>query len=51
VHYDRSVSIRESIDDVQFTLILAGFLVILVILMFLRNLSATIIPAWRCPSR
>ena len=49
VHYDRSVSIRESIRDVQFTLILAGFLVILVILMFLRNLSATIIPALALP--
>jgi len=49
VHYDRSISIRESIRDVQFTLILAGFLVILVILMFLRNLSATIIPALALP--
>ena len=49
VHYDRSVSIREAISDVQFTLILAGFLVILVILMFLRNLSATIIPALALP--
>jgi len=49
VHYDRSVSIREAINDVQFTLILAGFLVILVILMFLRNLSATIIPALALP--
>jgi HAE1 family hydrophobic/amphiphilic exporter-1 len=48
-HYDRSVSIRESINDVQFTLVLAGFLVILVILMFLRNLSATIIPALALP--
>jgi hypothetical protein len=34
---------------VQFTLILAGFLVILVILLFLRNLSATIIPALALP--
>jgi HAE1 family hydrophobic/amphiphilic exporter-1 len=49
IHYDRSVSIRESIADVQFTLILAGFLVILVILMFLRNLSATVIPALALP--
>ncbi len=49
VHYDRSVSIREAINDVQFTLVLAGFLVILVILMFLRNLSATIIPALALP--
>ncbi|HEX8980512.1 MAG TPA: efflux RND transporter permease subunit [Parasulfuritortus sp.] len=49
VLYDRSVSISESIDEVQFTLILAGCLVILVILMFLRNLSATAIPALALP--
>ncbi|MCF8178026.1 MAG: efflux RND transporter permease subunit [Sulfuritalea sp.] len=49
VHYDRSISIRDAIHDVQFTLILAGFLVILVILMFLRNLSATLIPAVALP--
>ncbi len=49
VHYDRSVSIRHAIADVQFTLILAGFLVILVILLFLRNLSATIIPSLALP--
>jgi HAE1 family hydrophobic/amphiphilic exporter-1 len=49
VHYDRSVSIHEAINDVQFTLILAGLLVILVILMFLRNLSATLIPAVALP--
>jgi len=49
VHYDRSVSIRHAIADVQFTLILAGFLVILVILLFLRNLSATVIPSLALP--
>ncbi len=49
VLYDRSITIRESIDDVQFTLILAGFLVILVILLFLRNLSATLIPSLALP--
>jgi HAE1 family hydrophobic/amphiphilic exporter-1 len=49
VLFDRSVSIREAIDDVQFTLILAGFLVMLVILLFLRNLSATLIPALALP--
>ena len=49
IHYDRSVSIRDAIDDVQFTLVLAGFLVILVILLFLRNLSATIIPSLALP--
>ena len=47
--YDRSISISEAIDDVQFTLILAGFLVILVILLFLRNFSATAIPALALP--
>ncbi len=47
--YDRSISIRHAIDDVQFTLLLAGFLVILVILLFLRNLSATVIPALALP--
>ncbi|MGB4911772.1 MAG: efflux RND transporter permease subunit [Candidatus Dechloromonas phosphoritropha] len=49
VLFDRSLSIREAINDVQFTLILAGFLVILVILLFLRNLSATLIPALALP--
>jgi len=47
--YDRSISIREAINDVQFTLILAGALVILVILLFLRNLSATVIPGLALP--
>ncbi|MDR3220914.1 MAG: efflux RND transporter permease subunit, partial [Candidatus Accumulibacter sp.] len=47
--YDRSATIAESIEDVQFTLLLSGFLVILVILVFLRNLSATVIPALALP--
>jgi hydrophobic/amphiphilic exporter-1 (mainly G- bacteria), HAE1 family len=47
--YDRSISIREAIDDVQFTLLLAGALVILVILLFLRNFSATVIPGLALP--
>jgi len=49
VFYDRSLSIHDSVSDVQFTLVLAGFLVILVILLFLRNLSATLIPALALP--
>ncbi len=49
VLYDRSESIRESIGDVQFTLMLAGALVILVILLFLRTLSATLIPSLALP--
>jgi hydrophobic/amphiphilic exporter-1 (mainly G- bacteria), HAE1 family len=49
VLYDRSASIQESIEDVQFTLLLAGGLVLLVILLFLRNLSATVIPSLALP--
>ncbi len=45
VLYDRSQSIRESVDDVKFTLVLTISLVILVIFLFLRNLRATIIPS------
>ncbi|MBX9629751.1 MAG: efflux RND transporter permease subunit [Burkholderiales bacterium] len=47
--YDRSVSIRESVRDVQFTLVLALALVVLVIFLFLRNLSATFIPNMALP--
>jgi HAE1 family hydrophobic/amphiphilic exporter-1 len=49
VMYDRSQSIRESVHDVQFTLILTVFLVIGVIFLFLRNLAATIIPSLALP--
>ena len=49
VLYDRSISIRESIHDVQFTLLLSCFLVVLVIWLFLRNLTATVIPAITLP--
>jgi HAE1 family hydrophobic/amphiphilic exporter-1 len=47
--YDRSVSIRSSVNDVKFTLFLALVLVILVIFLFLRNLSATAIPSMALP--
>src|SRR5437763_14213329 len=47
--FDRSQSIRESISDVKFTLALTVFLVVLVIFIFLRNLSATIIPSLAVP--
>lgn len=50
VLYDRSESIRHSIEDVQFTLYLSIGLVILVIFLFLRNLSATIIPSLALPA-
>src|SRR5262249_6437659 len=42
---DRSQNIRESVDDVQFTLMLPFGLVVLVIFLFLRNVWATIIPS------
>ncbi len=47
--YDRSVSIRASLNDVKFTLNLTLCLVVLVIFLFLRNLSATIIPSLALP--
>jgi len=47
--YDRTESIRASIHDVQFTLVLAAILVVLVIFLFLRNLSATLIPSLALP--
>jgi len=49
VLYDRSQSIRESVRDVQFTLLLAVALVVFVIFLFLRNLRATIIPSLALP--
>jgi HAE1 family hydrophobic/amphiphilic exporter-1 len=47
--YDRSQTIRASINDVQTTLLLAGLLVILVIFVFLRQISATLIPSLALP--
>jgi HAE1 family hydrophobic/amphiphilic exporter-1 len=47
--YDRSRSIRQSVDDVQFTLLLTVALVVMVIFIFLRNLSATVIPSLALP--
>jgi HAE1 family hydrophobic/amphiphilic exporter-1 len=49
VLFDRSESIRNSINDVQFTLCLTVALVVMVIFLFLRNLSATIIPSLALP--
>ncbi len=46
---DRSISIRNSLDDVQFTLELALCLVILAIFLFLRNVYATFIPSLALP--
>src|SRR3546814_8366238 len=41
--------IRASIHDVQFTLVLAAALVVMVIFLFLRNISATVIPSLALP--
>jgi len=49
IMFDRSESIRDSVHDVQFTLILTVCLVVLVIFLFLRNLSATVIPSLALP--
>jgi HAE1 family hydrophobic/amphiphilic exporter-1 len=49
VLYDRSVPIRDSVNDVKLTLLLALVLVVLVIFLFLRNLSATVIPSLALP--
>ncbi len=47
--YDRSESIRDSVRDVQFTLLFTVFLVVMVIFVFLRRLSATVIPSVALP--
>jgi hydrophobic/amphiphilic exporter-1 (mainly G- bacteria), HAE1 family len=49
VAMDRSVSIRQSVSDVEETLLIAIGLVILVIFLFLRSASATFIPALAVP--
>ena len=47
--YDRSISIKESVRDVQITFLISLILVVLVIFLFLRNLSATVIPSLALP--
>ena len=49
IMYDRSESVRASVEDVQSSLVLALALVVLVIFLFLRNLSATLIPSLALP--
>ena len=49
VMIDRSEAIKESVRDVQITLVLTLLLVVLVIFLFLRNLSATLIPSLALP--
>ena len=46
---DRTQTIRASVADVQFELMLTVFLVVMVMFLFLRNLSATIIPSVAVP--
>lgn len=46
---DRAATIRESFEDVKFTMILTLGLVIMVIFLFLRNVSATVIPSLALP--
>jgi len=47
--FDRSETIRESVNDVKFTLLLTIALVVMVIFLFLRKLSATVIPSMALP--
>jgi HAE1 family hydrophobic/amphiphilic exporter-1 len=49
VMYDRAKSIEASIEDMEFTLVLAAGLVIMVIFLFLRNIAATIIASLALP--
>jgi HAE1 family hydrophobic/amphiphilic exporter-1 len=49
IMYDRSVPIRDSVRDVEYTLLLTLGLVVLVIFLFLRNVSATVIPSLALP--
>lgn len=49
VVFDRSVSIKNSVHDVQLTLILAAVLVVFIIFLFLRNVTATLIPTLTLP--
>ncbi len=46
---DRTQTIRASVSDVEFELVLAVALVVLVIFLFLRNLPATVIPSLSVP--
>ncbi|HTP60554.1 MAG TPA: efflux RND transporter permease subunit [Burkholderiales bacterium] len=49
VLFDRTVAIRASVDEVQFALLLALALVVMVIFIFLRNIPATVIPSIALP--
>ena len=47
--YDQSDQIRASVNDVQFTLLIAGLMVVAVIFVFLRRVSATLVPSLALP--
>ena len=49
VLYDRSLTVRASVEDVKFTLLLSVGLVVLVIFLFLRDVRATLIPSLAIP--
>jgi len=50
VRYDRSISIKDSVSEVRFTMLLSICLVVLVVFLFLRNIRATIIASLALPS-
>ncbi|MDH3298793.1 MAG: efflux RND transporter permease subunit, partial [Gemmatimonadota bacterium] len=50
IGFDSSEFVRDSIQEAQHTLILAGVLVVLIIFVFLRNLRATFVPALAIPT-
>lgn len=49
IPFDTTIFVKASIDEVYMTLIEAGFLVLLVILLFLQNFRATLVPATTVP--
>jgi len=48
VGLDRTTTVRASVADVQRTLLISVVLVVLVVFIFLREVRATLIPAWLC---
>ena len=50
VMYDRSITIRDSVRDVEITLLITVLLVVAVIFLFLRNVTATVIPSLSLPT-
>ena len=50
VAYDGATFVRRSIEEAEYTLLLAGVLVVLIIFVFLRNIRATIIPGLAIPT-